>query len=399
MSSESSVATQFSQTRRALGNDTSRLSHLVWLLTGLLLAGWMAWFLFGSVTVYETSKRARLEVRQASHHVAAQVASKVVANSLAIGREVQAGDVLVELDASAERLRLQEEEARLAGIPPQIASLKEEIKVRQKARDEDLGSALAGTEAARFRNAEAAAALDFARDTERRVHRLSAVGTVSEVEANRAISETRKLSASRDALASDIKRAEREAQARAHQNDAQIESLRRTVLGLEGDIATTEATIGRLKVEIEKHVVRAPIAGRVGDVVPLPPGAYVAEGQRLATIVPAGELIIVADFSPAQTLGRVRPGQPARLRLDAFPWTEYGTVPAVVSRVATEVRDNLVRVEFALDPVAAKSGIVQHGLLGSVEVSVEQASPAVLVLRAAGLLLSNAASGDAEPPS
>jgi membrane fusion protein (multidrug efflux system) len=215
------------------------------------------------------------------------------------------------------------------------------------------------------------------------------------VDANRAISETRKLTASRDALASDIKRAEREAQARAHQNDAQIESLRREIVGLENDIATSEATISRLKVEIEKHLVRAPIAGRVGDAVPLPPGAYVAEGQQLATIVPAGELIIVAEFSPAQTLGRVRPGQSARLRLDAFPWTQYGTVPARVSRVATEVRDNMVRVEFALDGDAAKSGLVQHGLLGTVEVGVEQTSPASLVLRAAGLLLANPASAGA----
>jgi membrane fusion protein (multidrug efflux system) len=389
------VAAQFSQTRRSLANDTSRLSHLIWLLAGLLLAGWMGWFLLGSVTIYETSAHARLEVRQASHRVAALLPGKIVANSLVIGRDVQAGDVLAELDASAERLRLQEEEARLAGIAPRIASLREEIKSRQKARDDDLGSAQAATEAARFRNAEAAAALDFARDNEQRLHRLSANGTVSQVDANRAISETRKLTASRDALASDIKRAEREAQARAHQNDAQIESLRREVVGLENDIATTEATISRLKVEIEKHLVRAPIAGRVGDAVPLPPGAYVAEGQQLATIVPAGELIIVAEFSPAQTLGRVRPGQSARLRLDAFPWTQYGTVPARVSRVATEVRDNMVRVEFALDGDAAKSGLVQHGLLGTVEVGVEQTSPASLVLRAAGLLLANPASAGA----
>jgi membrane fusion protein (multidrug efflux system) len=132
----------------------------------------------------------------------------------------------------------------------------------------------------------------------------------------------------------------------------------------------------------------------------LPPGAYVAEGQRLATIVPDGDLIIAADFSPSLTLGRVRPGQPGRLRLDAFPWAQYGTIPATVSRVATEIRDNFVRVEFAVAPDAAQSRLVQHGLLGSVEVSVEEVSPASLVLRAAGLLLSGVGSDAvAEPAS
>jgi hypothetical protein len=111
--------------------------------------------------------------------------------------------------------------------------------------------------------------------------------------------------------------------------------------------------------------------------------------------VPKGELIIAAEFSPPLTLGRVRPGQQGRLRLDAFPWAQYGTIPANVTRVATEIRDNLVRVEFALGDEAAGNRLIQHGLLGSVEVSVERVSPAALALRAAGLLLSNPSGGDA----
>jgi adhesin transport system membrane fusion protein len=383
------VPSQFSQTRRSLANDTSKFSNWIWLVAGGLLACWMGWFAFGSVTVYEVSKQARLEVRQESHHVGTPIASRVVINSLAIGKDVKAGDILVELDASAERLRLEEEEARLGGIPPRIASLQDEIRSRQQSREEDLGAAMAVAEVAKSRSEEAGAALDFAKDTEGRLGRLSALGGVSTVEANRAVSETRKLTASRDALAADVRRAQLDAQARAHQNDAQIESLRRSLIALEGDTATTQATIERLKIDIEKHYVRAPIAGRIGDVVPLPTGAYVAEGQLLATVVPAGELIIVADFSPSLTLGRVRPGQPGRLRLDAFPWAQYGTISATVSRVATEVRNNMVRVEFTLDPDASASGIAQHGLPGSVEVSVEQVSPGGLVLRAAGLLLTN----------
>jgi membrane fusion protein, adhesin transport system len=387
------MPSQFSQTRRSLANDTSRSSTIAWLFAGALLACWTIWFLFGSVTVYEVSKRARLEVSQASHHVASLIPSKVVTSFLAIGKEVQAGEVLVELDVSTERLRLQEEEARLAGIPPRIASLLEEIKAREQAKEKDLDSAIAAAEIARFRNQEAGAALEFARETERRLSHLSLNGNVSTVEASRAATESLKLGASRDASLSEVRRTELDAQARAFQNDAQIESLRRSIVGLEGDIATTQATIGRLEIDIEKHVVRAPISGRIGDVVPLPTGAYVAEGQRLATVVPGGELIIVADFSPSLTLGRVREGQQGQLRLDAFPWAQYGTIPATVSRVATEVRDNLVRVEFALNANPATSGLIQHGLPGTVEVSVEQVSPVKLVLRAAGLRLSDAARG------
>lgn len=382
------MASQFAQTRRSLSNETSRAAQLVWLLAGGLLLTWLIWFTFGSVTVYENSRRARLEVSQASHHVASLLPSIVEASRLTIGMEVQAGDILVELDSRAERLRLQEEEARLAGIAPRIASLKEEVQARLKAKAKDIESAAAANEVARFRNQEAGASLDFARQNEQRLKGLSAVGATTIVELNRTATEALKLSAARDASIAEMRRMELEAEGRIFQNDAQIESLRRSIVALEGDIATTDATIGRLKIDIEKHRIRAPIAGRIGDVVPLPTGAYVAEGQRLATVVPKGELIIVADFSPSLTLGRVREGQKGQLRLDAFPWAQYGTVPAVVSRVASEVRDNLVRVEFAVVPGVAQRAVIQHGLPGTVEVSVEEVSPFRLVMRAAGLILS-----------
>jgi membrane fusion protein (multidrug efflux system) len=101
-------------------------------------------------------------------------------------------------------------------------------------------------------------------------------------------------------------------------------------------------------------------------------------------VVPKGDLIIVAEFNPAAVLGRVRQGQRAHLRLDGFPWTQYGSVDATVGRVASEVRDGLVRIELVPALAAVPNAIAQHGLPGTVEISLEQVSPAVLMLRASG---------------
>ena len=382
------MAAQFSQTTRSMASDKSRYAYTAWGCAGVLMAGWMLWFFLGSVTVYEISKEARLEVRQAPHHVAALIPSKIVATALVIGKRVEAGEVLVELDSRVEHLRRKEEEARLGAIPDQIAALQREIAARERARADDMAGAFAAVEAAKSRSREADAAVEFAKDTERRIAQLISRGSATAVEAMRAATETLKLTAARDALLADLRRIESDAQMRANQYDAQVESVRRTIASLQGDTATIRTTIARLDVEIEKHRVRAPIAGAVGDAVPLHPGAYVAEGQRLATIVPAGDLIIAAEFSPSLSLGRLQQGQKGRLRLDGFPWAQFGTVPATVNRVASEVRDNLVRVEFTLDEAPVNAAVMQHGLPGSIEVSVEQVSPATLVLRAAGLLLS-----------
>jgi multidrug resistance efflux pump len=387
------LPSRFSRTTRSLANDTSRFAMLAWLAGGLLLAGWLGWFFFGSVTVYEVSRHARLEVQQSAHTVSALVPSKVLSNSLALGQEVRAGDVLVELDAGSERLRLREEETRLNAIGPRILSLRKEISALEQAKARDQQSAAAATQSARFRGEEATAGVEFARDNERRLKDESSIGGVAQIEAARAHAETQKLSATRDAAASEIRRLEIDAQTRAYQHQAQIENLSRAIVVFEGDTDTTQATIARLKQEIDRHIVRAPVSGTLGDVAQLAAGAYVAQGQKLATVVPRGGLIIVADFAPGSVLGRIHPGQAARLRLEAFPWAQFGTIDATVTRVGTEIKDNLVRVEFAPTAALAPDITLQHGLPGAVEVSIEKTSPAILVLRTAGQL----ASGPLQP--
>jgi membrane fusion protein (multidrug efflux system) len=112
----------------------------------------------------------------------------------------------------------------------------------------------------------------------------------------------------------------------------------------------------------------------------------VREGEKLAAIVPTGTLRIVATFQPHDALGRIQPGQSARLRLEGFPWTQFGSVPATVTGVASEVRDGRIRVELAVKPHSRLRIHLQHGLPGTVEVQVEQISPASLVLRMVGRL-------------
>jgi membrane fusion protein, adhesin transport system len=214
---------------------------------------------------------------------------------------------------------------------------------------------------------------------------------VARIEALRALADSRRLTAAKDALAADLRHLGAQTQTREQQHRALVESLKRTLASLQGQMATTSATIARLEADIDKHRIRAPIDGRIGDVVPLRAGEYVSAGQKLATVIPSGELIIVADFNPAAVLGRVRPGQTARLRLDGFPWAQYGSITATVTRVASEIRDNLVRVEFTPHSSFPPGIATQHGLPGAVEVSVEQVAPAVLVVRASGQMLSGAA--------
>jgi multidrug resistance efflux pump len=106
------VPVPFSRSVRALAADRFRPNALVFLLGAALLLAWGAWFTLARVTVYAVSEKARVEVERAVHRVEAPVAGRVVATSLALDRDVEAGEVLLELDATAERLSLGEARAR-----------------------------------------------------------------------------------------------------------------------------------------------------------------------------------------------------------------------------------------------------------------------------------------------
>lgn len=99
-----------------------------------------------------------------------------------------------------------------------------------------------------------------------------------------------------------------------------------------------------------------------------------------------GAFAVVAHF-PIEALGRVRPRQPARLRLHAFPWPQYGSQPLTVEGVEREPQNGRFRVRLALAPPLNTRVPWQRGLPGTVEVEVERLSPATLVLRMAGRMV------------
>lgn len=98
----------------------------------------------------------------------------------------------------------------------------------------------------------------------------------------------------------------------------------------------------------------------------------------------------VANFSPT-ALTSIQPGQHAQLRLNDFPWAQYGIVPATVENITDRIQDGQVQVRFVLYPDPASSIPFRDGLTGTVEVEVDHVSPAALVLRAAGKFIAGSA--------
>ena len=377
----------FTRAVRSLEADGFRRSIFGLLLVAVLLGAWTTWFLRAHVARYEVTNEARFEVDQAAYLLQAPASGRAVASRLVLGAMVKAGDVLVELDANPQRLQLAQARAHLATLAPEIEARRQETTAEEGARAAEQQAAGAAQDQARAQVRESQARAAFTAEDEERLKQLYQSGLVAQREYARGKADAKGSGAAVEGLQLALTRMEREQHTRDSEREVRLRRIGQEITTLESQHKTTEAEIERLQYEIEQRRVRSPADGRLGEVSVLRIGGVVKEGETLATVVPSGTVKVVAQFSPAAALGRIRPGQPARLRLDGFPWAQYGSIGATVSKVGSEVRDRRVRVELLLDPHSASRIPRQHGLPGSVEVQVESLSPAAMALRAAGQMV------------
>lgn len=122
------------------------------------------------------------------------------------------------------------------------------------------------------------------------------------------------------------------AQAEANLREVQAELVR-----LRQESLRNLSDLDRQRVEVreaqEQELLVAPVDGVVFDLVPASPGYAVSPGETLVKVVPKGHLEAKVFFSNRE-VGFVKPGQTAEVRVDAFPFTQFGSIPARIKAVS-----------------------------------------------------------------
>jgi membrane fusion protein (multidrug efflux system) len=96
-------------------------------------------------------------------------------------------------------------------------------------------------------------------------------------------------------------------------------------VGTLNELQTAQAKAER---DLSFTIIRAPIDGVIGN-RSVQTGDYVQPGQRFASLVPLDDVYIDANFKETQ-LGRLRPGQPVSVSVDALPEHDIeGTVASM----------------------------------------------------------------------
>ncbi|MBW8753120.1 MAG: HlyD family secretion protein [Sphingomonadales bacterium] len=284
MNAESSIAVE-DDSQADVPRQRRALRRILMLAAPIVvLIGALYFYLTGGR--YETTENASLQTGMVA--VSASVSGKVTSIEVTENQLVHKGDVLFRIDSDSFQSAVAAAEAQLASARTDVGSMQA-----------DYQEALSQVSAAQARAA-------YARNEAARQASLLKEGISSKAQADQAATEAR---TARDAIAA--------AQAKA-------ESLRASLSGNVGGPADAQPAVRKAASQLESArislndaVVRAPQDGIVTRVHQLQVGNYVTAG-RTVFMLTGTRFWVQANFKENQ-LRYMRVGQPATVKIDAFP--------------------------------------------------------------------------------
>lgn len=154
------------------------------------------------------------------------------------------------------------------------------------------------------------------------------------------------------------------------------------------DLTKAEADMRLAREELTKadqrsgyQVIRAPVDGTVQQLAVFAEGAVLKPADPILVVVPAGAELVVEAQVLNKDVGFVRPGQPVTVKLEAFPFTRFGTLEGRLVRISRDaVQDEQLGLVYtarvAVEPPNAQAraeGVAMApGLVATAEIKTDE---------------------------
>ena len=127
----------------------------------------------------------------------------------------------------------------------------------------------------------------------------------------------------------------REAEGRLLSLDADLKQQAMQELGkTEAELAELDQSMGKYKDTLSRTTISSPVRGIVKGLTVNTIGAVIEQGKVLLEIVPVdAELIVEVLIQPA-SVGNLQVGQPVEVKVTAYDYTRYGSVPAQLQAIS-----------------------------------------------------------------
>ena len=222
------------------------------------------------------------------------------------GQKVNAGDTLLRFDADVSRKRKE--------------TLETQIKLERKRFEEESRA----VEARKRGVVERLNGINRSLNTESSIYTniipLAEIGAMQLTELLRQRNKVEQLESEAQVVKADLEEVE------AQLNKLKQESLR--------EISELERQMVEVEDTITKEKLSAPIAGIVYGMIPSSAGYAASAGETLVKVVPGGE-IEAKIYITNQDVGFMKPGMKAQIRVDAFPYTQFGSITGSLKSVGT----------------------------------------------------------------
>jgi HlyD family secretion protein len=215
------------------------------------------------------------------------------------------------------------------------------------------------------------------RETEQRItqSQLQEMTNASEqiFEANQALRELEaRITQNQGELASNLKEVEQlravlvqkqaEEQRIKLEAEEKIEQLELEITQLKGKIAETTNLLLAAKTKLAQRTLKAPIDGIITSLELQNTGEVIETGKTVIEIAPYQAPLVLSATLPNREAGFVTKGMPVKIKLDAYPYQDYGVISGTVTSVSSDAKTDqqlgeVYKVKIALD----KNYVVHEG--------------------------------------
>ena len=150
---------------------------------------------------------------------------------------------------------------------------------------------------------------------------------------------------------------------------------------LEAKLTDTQSLVEQSQAKLAYYEVRSPIDGILSTLEIDNIGEVISTGKTLAEVVPAGMPLMLSAMVPQRDAGLIKIGMDTKIKLDAFPYQDYGTLSGTVVAISPDTKGTPetgtgYQVDISLDQDYVtheqQSVSLQVGQTASAEIIVRQ---------------------------
>lgn len=118
--------------------------------------------------------------------------------------------------------------------------------------------------------------------------------------------------------------------------EQRIKQAQLAIAELKSKMAETRTLLTSAKTKVKQKYFTAPVNGTVSSLDINQPGKVVQAGETLAEIAPQGSPLVLSAVLPNDKAGLVSQGMPVQVKLDAYPFQDYGIIPGIVTFISAD---------------------------------------------------------------